>query len=102
MTRADRKKTRSHYVRELLALRYLSPRQLFNWRRYGFIVSRKFFDDDRVAAANLELDRLWLERHRANNPLVIDIYGNPPDRKLFRNASDADRECVYKLDDVYL
>lgn len=102
MTNDYSTKPRSPLARGLSALRYVSPFQLLNWRRHGFVVLRNFFGEEQIAAANRELDSLWNERIRVDNPLVIDVYGDPPERKLFRNATDEDRTCVYKLDDVYL
>ena len=102
MPPSDLHQHRSPLSRGFSALKYLSPKQLLNWRRYGFLVLPGFFDEERIAAANLELDTLWAERSKDDIPLVIDVYSDPPTRKFLRDATDEDRECVYKLNDVYL
>lgn len=93
---------RSKLARTLRAVRLLSPRQIRTWRRGGYLVLRGFFDADRIDAANRELDDLWATRRTAPTPLVIDVYGEEYSRKYFHDATDEDRQYVYKLDDVYL
>ena len=102
MTDKSASNPRSPLTRGLSVLRDVSPFQLLNWRRHGFVVLRNFFDEEQITAANHELDTLWSERNRSDNPLVIDVYGDPPKRKFFRDATEGDRACVYKLNDVYL
>jgi ectoine hydroxylase-related dioxygenase (phytanoyl-CoA dioxygenase family) len=102
MTNDYSTKPRSPLARGLSALRYISPFQLLNWRRHGFVVLRNFFGEEQIAAANQELDTLWCERNRPDNPLVIDVYGDSHRRKFLRDALDEDRNFVYKLNDVYL
>jgi len=92
----------SKVVRGLKSFRHLSPGQIRSWRRDGFLILPRFFTPERIDAANRELDELWVNRKSGDSPLVIDVYGEIPMRKRFRDATDEDRELVYKLDDVYL
>lgn len=102
MSNNNSTKARSPFARGLSVLRYVSPFQLLNWRRHGFVVLRNFFGEEQIAAANRELDTLWSDRNRPDNPLVIDVYSDSHKRKFLRDAVDDDRNFVYKLNDVYL
>jgi hypothetical protein len=50
------------------------------------------------------VDRLWAERSRPDNPLVIDVFiGTPDERRIyFRDAPAPARDVPYKLNDLFL
>ena len=82
----------------------LSREQVTFWNENGYLVLPKFFGQYRINEINALLDRLWAERQRPENPLVIDIAldASGGERKYFRDAPDAAREAPYKLIDTYL
>jgi hypothetical protein len=56
----------------------LSRRQVEDWEAEGFIVLKSFFPADRVQPLNELVDRLWNDRRRKDNPLVIDVFDGMP------------------------
>jgi phytanoyl-CoA dioxygenase PhyH len=82
----------------------LSRRQVEDWEAEGFIVLKSFFPADRVQPLNELVDRLWNDRRRKDNPLVIDVFDGMPEgrRIFFKNSPDESRAYPYKLNDLYL
>jgi hypothetical protein len=82
----------------------LSREQLDAWEADGFIILRSFLPVERILSLNELVDRLWRERRRSGNPLVIDVFEGMPEgrRILFKDAPDEARRCPYKLNDLYL
>jgi phytanoyl-CoA hydroxylase len=88
----------------VLGARRLRRAERAQWDAKGFLVLEGFFRRRRVERINELVDRLWVERDRPDNPLVIDVFGGPLGnrRMRFRDAPDDARSRPYKLNDLYL
>jgi phytanoyl-CoA hydroxylase len=81
----------------------LTPEQRRQWARDGFLFIPCFYSEAEVRGMAGLLDRLWSERRRADNPVVIDVFdGAEPARRYFRDVADDARDVVHKLNDLYL
>jgi phytanoyl-CoA hydroxylase len=82
----------------------LDPSQREHWERRGYLVLPGFFTEARIDAVNDLVERLWEERERPDNPIVIDVLeGRLRDRRmLFRDAPRDAKDVPYKLNDLYL
>jgi ectoine hydroxylase-related dioxygenase (phytanoyl-CoA dioxygenase family) len=81
----------------------LTAEQRGFWDANGYLVLPGFFSPDQVAGFDTLLDRLWAERARADNPLVIDVFWPGHEvRQHFRDAPGDARDQVHKLNDLYL
>jgi phytanoyl-CoA hydroxylase len=82
----------------------LSLQQRDDWEAHGFIVLKSFLSAELIEPMNRLVDRLWNDRRRKENPLVIDIFdGMPQSRRIFfKDAPDEAKRCPYKLNDLYL
>jgi len=81
----------------------LNPDQRSFWDENGYIVLRKFFKRSLIEAYLAEVDRLWEQRRREDNPLVIDFWSGDLSgkRMYFREAPDGSRHNICKLNDVH-
>jgi ectoine hydroxylase-related dioxygenase (phytanoyl-CoA dioxygenase family) len=90
--------------------RLLSPRadftdaQRVRWDTQGYLVLAGAIPDAAIARYLAAVDRLWAERQRADNPLVIDFWEGPlcGRRMYFRDAPDDSRRFSHKLNDTHL
>jgi len=82
----------------------LSPAQRRQWEDDGLVILPGLVKPEKVRRMRALIDRLWAERRREDNPLVIDLFYSADDRRRihFRDAPDEGRNVVYKLNDVYL
>lgn len=81
----------------------LSSKQRTFWDENGYIVLKGFLKPKGVQAYLDELDSLWENRDREDNPLVIDFWEGEltGHRMHFKNAPDGSRQYINKLNDVH-
>ncbi len=92
-----------------LLSRLFAPRTEFTeeqrafWDAQGFLVLKGAIPDAAIERYLRAVDRLWTERKRADNPLVIDFWEGPLDgrRLYFRDAPDDGRQYSHKLNDTH-
>jgi len=74
------------------------------WDRDGYLILPKLFDRNQVARGAKTFDDAWATRAADDRSLVIDAFvtGGTPQRLRLRDAPDAARLQVYKLNDMYL
>jgi len=74
------------------------------WDRDGYLILPKLFDRAQVARGARGFDEAWETRELGDRDLVIDAFvlGPKSKRMRLRDAPDAAREHVYKLNDMYL
>lgn len=73
------------------------------WDENGYLVLSGLFRRREIRNAVNLLENMWTSRHRADNPLVVDVGLNSAGRrKYLRDAEDADKSTVYKLNDAFL
>ena len=77
----------------------LSADDLRQWNDHGVLVLRGFFDAAAIAAYRAHVDRLWRDRGRPDNPLVVFTARG---KLHFRDAVDGDRARSYRLVDHYM
>ena len=77
---------------------------LDQWNNSGYVVLPGFFPEARVDAIDQLIERAWRQRHRPDNPIVLDVLDGPQrDRRMyFRDAPDDAKDYPYKLNDLYL
>ena len=77
---------------------------LDHWRLFGYVVLPAFFSEERVETINQLIERAWQERHRPDNPIVLDVLDGPlrDKRMYFRDVPDDAKNYPYKLNDLYL
>ena len=82
----------------------LSSEQLAQYDESGYLILKGFLKPALIDAYLKSVDRLWEERKRAENPLVIDFWEGPLSgkRMYFRDAPDGYRKYIHKLNDVHL
>lgn len=74
------------------------------WEENGYLVLRGFFTAEEIDAVNEFVERLWADRRRVIEPIVLDYlletdrYG----RSLLRDSPEDVRDWPYKLNDLYL
>jgi ectoine hydroxylase-related dioxygenase (phytanoyl-CoA dioxygenase family) len=75
-----------------------------HWESFGFAILPAFFSDPQVGTIEELIERQWQERHRPENPVVIDVLDGPlRDRRMyFRDVPDDAKNYPYKLNDLYL
>lgn len=81
----------------------LSAEQRTFWNENGYIVLRGFLKPKLVRQYLDELDELWENRNREDNPLVIDFWEGEllGQRMHFKKAPDGSRQYLNKLNDVH-
>lgn len=82
----------------------LSSKQKSFWNENGYLVLKGFLDPNGIQAYLDEIDSLWENRRREDNPLVIDFWEGEltGHRMHFKNAPDGSRQYISKLNDVHL
>jgi phytanoyl-CoA hydroxylase len=81
----------------------LTKEQQAYWENQGFLVIEGLFSRGAMRKARKFLDQLWENERSPHNPLVIDTMLNTQGRrKYFRDATNEERQNVYKLNDAFL
>jgi hypothetical protein len=73
------------------------------WEENGYLILQGFFDKGTMEKLYAEIDKIWNERKREDNPLVIDVQEGPySGRKKFKDVPDEVRNLAHKLNDLFL
>lgn len=81
----------------------LDAKDLSFFLENGYLVIRKMFSDEEVAAVNAAVDRAWKDRSIYNNLTISAFTGTPQYTETYlRNCDPAARKFRHKLNHLYL
>ncbi|MGL4882383.1 MAG: phytanoyl-CoA dioxygenase family protein [Waterburya sp.] len=89
--------------RKLLS-RVLTQEQQDFWNANGFLILPNFFEPEKLETFLSEVNEIWQNRQRDNNPLVIDILeGSLVGKRMkLKDVPEEVRTISHKLNDLYL